>query len=116
LLGLFTRFWAIVGSGFLLSVISSQWPGWPGAAPTYYQAVELFALLVLCATAAGRYAGLDFFIHLRIRKAGASGKQGSDQSCGTADTREGEETDTKTPEEMPSSTSDNEPFPESDPQ
>ena len=32
------------------------------AEPTYYQSVELFALLAICATAAGRYAGLDFFI------------------------------------------------------
>jgi len=79
LLGLFTRFWAIVGAGFLASVISSQWPGWPGAEPTYYQAVELFALLVLCATAAGRYAGLDFFVYPRIQKLLASSSEDNSQ-------------------------------------
>jgi uncharacterized membrane protein YphA (DoxX/SURF4 family) len=63
LLGLFTRFWSIVGAGFLFSVISSQWPGWPGAEPTYYQSIELVALLVIFSTAAGRLAGLDFFIY-----------------------------------------------------
>lgn len=62
LLGLFTRFWAIVGAGFLLSVVTSQWPGWAGAQPTYYQGIELIAVLVIFATAAGRFAGLDFFI------------------------------------------------------
>jgi uncharacterized membrane protein YphA (DoxX/SURF4 family) len=62
LCGLFTRFWSLIGVGFLMSVVTSQWPGWTGATPTYYQVVEIFALLVLCATAAGRYAGLDFFV------------------------------------------------------
>ena len=61
-LGLFTRFWSLIGIGFLCSVITSQWPGWEGAAPTYYQVVELFGLLVLLATNAGRFAGLDFFV------------------------------------------------------
>ena len=68
LLGLFTRFWSIVGAGFLFSVISSQWPGWPGAEPTYYQSIELVALLVIFSTAAGRLAGLDFFIDLLWRR------------------------------------------------
>jgi uncharacterized membrane protein YphA (DoxX/SURF4 family) len=62
MLGLFTRFWSIIGVGFLCSVISSQWPGWYGAEPTYYQVVELCSLLVLAATNAGRFAGLDFFV------------------------------------------------------
>jgi uncharacterized membrane protein YphA (DoxX/SURF4 family) len=65
--GLFTRFWSVIGAGFLLTVITSQWPGWTGATPTYYQVVEMFALLVLCATAAGRYAGLDFFVDAGIK-------------------------------------------------
>ena len=61
-LGLFTRFWSVVGVGFLCSVIASQWPGWTGSEATYYQVVELCALLVLAATNAGRFAGLDFFV------------------------------------------------------
>jgi len=62
LLGLFTRFWCLVGIGFLCSVISTQWPGAYGAVPVYYQAIELCALLVLLTTSAGRFAGLDFFL------------------------------------------------------
>lgn len=69
LLGLFVRPTAVVGALFLGSVVLSQWPGSTGAAPTYNQSVEMFALLVLMATGAGRYAGLDFFLnHFLIRR------------------------------------------------
>ncbi len=70
LLGLFTRLWCFIGVGFLLSVITSQWPGAMGADMNfiYYQVVEIFALGVLFFTAAGRYAGLDFFVHAGIQK------------------------------------------------
>jgi len=77
MLGLFTRFWSIVGVGFLCSVISSQWPGWYGAEPTYYQVVELCGLLVLAATNAGRFAGLDFFIDTLYQGFLAKIKQGT---------------------------------------
>jgi hypothetical protein len=86
LLGLLTRFWAIVGAGFLLSVISSQWPGWPGAEPTYYQAIELVALLVLCVTGAGRFAGLDFFVHWGIQEFRQRRRQTSLLANDSADT------------------------------
>lgn len=62
LLGLFTRPAAIAGAIFLASVCASQWPGTPGAAPIFYQAVEMFALLTLAAIGAGRYFGLDYFL------------------------------------------------------
>jgi len=62
ILGLFTRPAAIAAAGFLLSVILMQPPWVDGAVPTYYQAVEMFALLVLAVVGAGRYAGLDFFL------------------------------------------------------
>jgi uncharacterized membrane protein YphA (DoxX/SURF4 family) len=62
LLGLFTRPAAIAGAVFLASVCASQWPGTPGAAPIFNQAVEMFALLTLAAIGAGRYFGLDFFL------------------------------------------------------
>jgi uncharacterized membrane protein YphA (DoxX/SURF4 family) len=75
-LGLFTRFWSIIGVGFLCSVISSQWPGWHGAEPTYYQVVELCGLLVLVATNAGRFAGLDFFVDTFYQGFLAKVKQG----------------------------------------
>jgi uncharacterized membrane protein YphA (DoxX/SURF4 family) len=60
IIGLLTPVASIAAALFLLSVILSQMPGYPGAQPTYFQAVECLALLVLAATDAGRYAGLDF--------------------------------------------------------
>ncbi len=62
LLGLFVRPAGIVAALFLLSVIAAQPPWVAGAAPTYNQFIELFAVLVLVATGAGRFAGLDFFL------------------------------------------------------
>lgn len=62
MLGLLTRVAAVVGAGFLFSVILSQPPWVAGAEPVYYQAVEMFSLLVLAAVGAGRWAGLDFFL------------------------------------------------------
>jgi uncharacterized membrane protein YphA (DoxX/SURF4 family) len=73
ILGLFTRVASIAGALFLLSVILTQPPWIPDAADTYYQMVEMLALVVLAAAAAGRYAGLDFIIHsfwLRLRNRG----------------------------------------------
>jgi hypothetical protein len=70
ILGLFTRVASVAGALFLLSVILTQPPWIPEAADTYYQVVEMLALFVLAAAAAGRYAGLDFIIHafwLRFR-------------------------------------------------
>jgi len=78
MLGLFTRFWSVVGVGFLCSVISSQWPGWTGAEPTYYQVIELLALLVLIATNAGRFAGLDFFLDTLYQGYRAKVKKGNE--------------------------------------
>lgn len=60
IIGLLTPLASIAAALFLLSVVLSQMPGYPGAAPTYFQAVEALALLVLAGTDAGRYAGLDF--------------------------------------------------------
>jgi len=65
LVGLFSRFASLVGAVFLLSIMATQ-PPWVAGANTmyfYYQLVEFAALLLLMATAAGRYAGLDFIIH-----------------------------------------------------
>jgi uncharacterized membrane protein YphA (DoxX/SURF4 family) len=60
ILGLLTPVASIAAALFLLSVVLSQMPGYPGTQPTYFQAVECLALLVLAGTDAGRYAGLDF--------------------------------------------------------
>jgi uncharacterized membrane protein YphA (DoxX/SURF4 family) len=62
LLGLFTPIAAIFGAGFLLAIIATQPPWVAGAEPTIYQTVELAGLLVLAATGAGRWAGLDYFL------------------------------------------------------
>ncbi len=59
-----TRLAALGGIVFLCMVISTQPPWVPGAVTTmfYYQLVEIFALGVLLASGAGRWAGLDFFL------------------------------------------------------
>ena len=63
ILGLFTRLASLVGALFLLSVMATQPPWVAGANTTYffYQLVEVAALLLLAATSAGRWAGLDGF-------------------------------------------------------
>lgn len=66
ILGLFTRVASISGGLFLLSVVLSQWPLDPEAGPSIYQAIEMFALFALAGTNAGRFAGLDFFIHAAL--------------------------------------------------
>ena len=68
LLGLFTPAAALAAAGFLGSVFLSQYPPEPGPASTNYQLIECMACLVLAATGAGRFAGLDFFIHLLFRR------------------------------------------------
>jgi uncharacterized membrane protein YphA (DoxX/SURF4 family) len=64
-LGLFTRLAALGGALFLISVIATQPPWVPGAMTDvfYYQLVEIAGLAVLFASSAGRWAGLDFFLH-----------------------------------------------------
>ena len=59
--GLFTPIAALGGAIFLAMVISTQPPWVAGTQDTYYQFVEMFGLLVLAATCAGRWAGLDYF-------------------------------------------------------
>lgn len=72
LLGLFTPLAALAAAGFLGSVFLSQYP--PGTGPTSsnYQLIECMACLVLAGTGAGRFAGLDYFIHLFIRRSEAN--------------------------------------------
>jgi uncharacterized membrane protein YphA (DoxX/SURF4 family) len=61
-LGLLTKFNAMGGVFFLLSVIASQ-PFWvPGAQATYDQWVEVAALLAIAALPIGGWSGLDFFL------------------------------------------------------
>jgi uncharacterized membrane protein YphA (DoxX/SURF4 family) len=71
LLGFFTRLAAIVGALFLLSVIASQPPWLADAAPTMPQFIELAGLLVLAGTAAGRWAGLDYFTYALFHRRAA---------------------------------------------
>lgn len=59
IVGLFTRTAAVLGGLFLLSVCMSQWPGYPGSAPIYYQSVEMLALFALAANGAGKWMSID---------------------------------------------------------
>jgi uncharacterized membrane protein YphA (DoxX/SURF4 family) len=59
IVGLLTRTAAVLGGLFLLSVCTSQWPGYPGSAPIYYQAIEMMALFALAANGAGKWASVD---------------------------------------------------------
>jgi uncharacterized membrane protein YphA (DoxX/SURF4 family) len=61
MVGLLTPVAGTLAAGFLLMVILTQFPGYPEAQPTYYQAIELAGCLVLVGCDAGRYFGLDFF-------------------------------------------------------
>lgn len=60
MLGLLTPLASWAAALFLISVVLSQMPGYPGTDPTYFQAVEALACIVLATCDAGRYAGLDF--------------------------------------------------------
>ena len=68
LLGLFTPVAALAAACFLGSVFLSQYPPSTGPSSSNYQLIEAMACLVLAGTAAGRFAGLDYFLHLIIRK------------------------------------------------
>jgi uncharacterized membrane protein YphA (DoxX/SURF4 family)/polyhydroxyalkanoate synthesis regulator phasin len=60
IIGLLTPVAGFVAGLFLASVVISQFPGYPGTQPTYYQTTEMFACFLLAFADAGRYAGLDF--------------------------------------------------------
>ena len=66
LLGLFTRTAAVLGALFLMAVIATQPPWIPGTESTIYQTIELVALLVVAATAAGRWFGLDYITYALV--------------------------------------------------
>ena len=68
MLGLFTRPAAIAGGLFLLSVCMSQWPGSQGAAPIYYQAVEMLAMFALAGIGAGQFLGIDYLLGKLFRR------------------------------------------------
>ncbi len=61
ILGLCTQLAAWFAGLFLLSIVLTQFPGYPGTQPTYYQAIEMVGCFVIAFTDAGRYFGLDFF-------------------------------------------------------
>lgn len=61
--GLCTPAVALVAAGFLGSVFLSQFPPVTGPGSTYYHMAEAAGCLVLAATGAGRYAGIDFILY-----------------------------------------------------
>lgn len=74
LIGFFTPLAAILGALFLLMVMATQ-PPWVAGARSeffYYQLTEFAALLLLAATCAGKYAGLDSIIHRWWSKRGTT--------------------------------------------
>jgi uncharacterized membrane protein YphA (DoxX/SURF4 family) len=68
LFGFLTPVAALAAAGFLGSVFLSQLPPSPGPGSTYYQLIESMACLVLAGTGAGRFAGIDYFLHLIVRR------------------------------------------------
>lgn len=70
ILGLFTRLASLVGALFLAAVVVSQPPWLAESAPTMSQCIELAGLLVLAGTAAGRWAGLDYFTYALFHRGG----------------------------------------------
>jgi uncharacterized membrane protein YphA (DoxX/SURF4 family) len=79
ILGLFTRLAAVLGAVFLLSVMASQWPGSWGALPIWPQLIESLGLIVLAATGAGRFAGLDFMLS-SLRRWCCPPKEGAEEA------------------------------------
>ena len=64
IIGLFTRVSSLAAAAFLLSVVMSQPPWIPGTDPkAILYAIEFAACVVIFATAAGRFGGLDFFLN-----------------------------------------------------
>jgi uncharacterized membrane protein YphA (DoxX/SURF4 family) len=61
IVGFLTRFASLAAAGFLTSVIATQPPWIPGTTPTMLYLIELIGCMLLFATAAGRFGGLDFF-------------------------------------------------------
>ena len=76
ILGLLTRPAAILAGLFLLSVCASQWPGSQGAAPIYYQGVEMLALFTLAAVGAGQFLGIDGLFSRLFRREPAAERAG----------------------------------------
>ena len=68
LLGFFTPIAALAAACFLGSVFLSQYPPTTGPNSSMYQLIECMACLVLAGTGAGRFAGLDYFLHLFVRR------------------------------------------------
>jgi uncharacterized membrane protein YphA (DoxX/SURF4 family) len=68
MIGLITRLAASVGGLFVMAVIAAHPPWIGGSAPTYNQVIELSGMLVLAATGAGRWAGLDYFGYVLVAR------------------------------------------------
>ncbi len=68
LLGLFTRLAAGAGGLFLASVLATQPPWVAGSAFDPLYLIEFAGCIVLFVAAAGRFGGLDFFLHSFLRR------------------------------------------------
>ncbi len=74
MVGLLTRLNSVAGAAFMLTAVVLPQLAWPDTLPLPHpsaghslfvtkEVIEMVALLVLAATAAGRYGGLDFFLN-----------------------------------------------------
>lgn len=90
--GFFTRLAALGGAAFMLNVVLTQ-PAWPGIYPPdpavvghaliiNKDFVEMVALFLVATSAAGRWGGLDFFVHHLITRPLLSKKFNSEKQEG----------------------------------
>lgn len=91
MVGLLTPVAGLAGAAFLLLVVLSQ-PAWPTIYPPPHpsagnsllinkEVVQMLSLLVLAATCAGRWGGLDFFLASLWRRCCGCGAKKSDSSA-----------------------------------
>ena len=78
IMGLFARLAAVLGAGFLLTVVLSQPPWLEISIPTYPQILEMLALLTLATFPVGRWLGLDFFLYSIVARRCCSAKGKTD--------------------------------------
>jgi uncharacterized membrane protein YphA (DoxX/SURF4 family) len=87
IVGFLTRTAAVLGGLFLAFVCATQLPGSPGAAPIYYQSIEMLALFCLAALGAGKVASIDSlwcYCAGACRTKGVASKRGRESSASKA--------------------------------
>lgn len=80
IVGLFTRIASLAGGVFLVSILMSQSAilGEAATPTAILYLIETLAIFTVFATCAGRYAGLDFFIHSGLKKLTSNDNENED--------------------------------------